>query len=145
MYVQIMRVFQSQWCGFLCLLFHSLLNCLNHILKFFATSPCHFSALSPKQGQLAPVQWAITSVASRHFMIQWIWIIKHLIRPLFSREGDFKCGSGGLLWLGFLLSVRAPLSYKRLTEILENIFLLLNIPFYLQENFMWFIIKNFLW
>lgn len=106
MYVQIMRFFQSQWCGFLCFLFHSLLNHLNHVLWIFATSPCHLNALSLKQGQLALVQWAITSVASRHFMIQWIWIIKHLIPPLFSREGDFKCGSGGLLWLGFLLRVR---------------------------------------
>lgn len=111
MYVQIMRFFQSQWCGFLCVLFHSLLNHVNHILWYMikvieATSPCHLNALSLKQGELALVQWAIASVASRHFMIQWIWIIKHLIPPLFSREGDFKCGSGGLLWLGFLLSMR---------------------------------------
>lgn len=70
MYVQIVRFFQSQRCGFLCFLFHSLLNHLNHILGIFATSPCHLNALSLKQGQLALVQRAITSVASRHFMIQ---------------------------------------------------------------------------
>lgn len=69
----------SQWYGFLCFLFHSLLNHLNHILGIFATTPCHLNALSLKQGQLAPVRRAITSVASRHFMIQWIWITKHLI------------------------------------------------------------------